>query len=53
MSEIIHFPASSNQQNQDIDAIIEQELCAIPKQDREKLRFELIKTIDSYDVFFH
>jgi len=52
MSEIIHFPVSSKQQNPDVDALIEDELLAIPKKDREKLRFELIKTIDSYDAFF-
>jgi hypothetical protein len=52
MSEIIQFPVSSNQQNSDRDAIIDEELMSIPKKDREKLRFELIKTIDSYDAFF-
>jgi hypothetical protein len=52
MSEIIQFPVSNNQKNSDLDAVIDEELKSIPKQDREKLRFELIKTIDSYDDFF-
>ncbi len=52
MSEIIRFPVSNNQQKSDIDAVIDEELKSIPKKDREKLRFELIKIIDSYDAFF-
>jgi ABC-type uncharacterized transport system ATPase subunit len=52
MSEIIQFPVSSGQQNLHRDAIIEEELRSVPNKDREKLRFELIKTIDSYDDFF-
>jgi len=52
MSEIIHFPVSNKQQTSDVDAVVEEALKAVPKQDREKLRFELIKTIDSYDAFF-
>lgn len=51
MSEIIQFPVT-NQQNSDVDTVIEEELKAVPKQDREKLRFQLVKTIDSYDKFF-
>ena len=52
MSEIIQFPVSNKRQTPDLDAVIDQSLQAIPKKDREKLRFELIKTIDSYDAFF-
>lgn len=52
MSEIIQFPGSNKQQISDRDAVIDEELKSIPKKDREKLRFELIKTIDSYDDFF-
>ena len=52
MSEIIQFPVSNNQQSSDRDAVIDEELKSIPKKDREKLKFELIKTIDSYDAFF-
>jgi len=52
MSEIIQFPISNKQQKSDIDAVIDETLSVIPKKDREKLRFELIKTIDSYDAFF-
>jgi len=51
MSEIIQFPVSNKQQS-DLDAVIDEALKAIPRQDREKLRFELVKTIDSYDTFF-
>jgi ABC-type uncharacterized transport system ATPase subunit len=52
MSEIIQFPVSHNQQNPDLEAFIDEELKSIPKKDREKIRFELIKMIDSYDAFF-
>lgn len=52
MSEILQFPVSNKQQNSDHDSVIEQELKSIPKKDREKIRFELVKTIDSYDGFF-
>ena len=52
MSKIIQFPISKNQQNSDIDAVIEEELKSIPKKDREKIKFELVKMIDSYDAFF-
>ena len=52
MSEIIQFPVLNDQQNSDRDAVIDEELKSIPKKDREKLKFELIKTIDSYDDFF-
>lgn len=52
MSEIIQFPVSHKQQKSDLDAFIDEALRPIPKNDREKLRFELIKTIDSYDAFF-
>lgn len=52
MSEIIQFPVSSNQNKSDLEVVINEELKAIPKKDREKLKFELIKMIDSYDAFF-
>jgi hypothetical protein len=52
MSQIIHFPVSNTQQGHDYDADVEQELASIPPKDREKLRFELIRTIDGYDGFF-
>ena len=52
MSEILQFPVSNKQQNSDHDSAIEEELKSIPKKDREKIRFELVKTIDSYDGFF-
>lgn len=52
MTEIIQFPAPNDQQRSDVDAAVEAELKSVPKKDREKLRFELIKTIDSYDAFF-
>ena len=52
MSEIILFPVPNKEQNSDRDATIDEELKSIPKKDREKIRFELLKTIDSYDGFF-
>jgi len=52
MSDIIPFPASRTQRKSDIDAVVEEELSSVPPRDREKIRFELIKTIDSYDAFF-
>ena len=52
MSEIIQFPVSNKQQKSDLDAVIDEVLRPIPRKDREKLRFELVKTIDSYDAFF-
>ena len=52
MSEIIQFPTSNDQQKSDRDAVIDEELKSIPKKDREKIKFELLKVIDSYDGFF-
>lgn len=52
MSEIIQFPTSNAHPNADLDAFIDEELQSIPKEDRAKIRFELIKMIDSYDAFF-
>lgn len=53
MGEILHFPVPrEQQQNADIDAVIDRELQIVPERDRELIRFELIKTIDSYDAFF-
>ena len=50
--EIIEFPVSNKQQNSELDVVIEEELKSIPKKDRQKIKFELIKMIDSYDAFF-
>jgi len=52
MSQIINFPITNIQNNHDYDADIDDELASVPTKDREKLRFELIKTIDSYDGYF-
>lgn len=52
MSEILHFPVSNSRKNPEHDSVIEEALKSVPARDREKLRFELIKTIDSYDAFF-
>ena len=52
MSQIIEFPIANNQRSHDYDADIEEILASIPPKTREKLRFELIKTIDSYDTYF-
>ena len=52
MSTVIPFPVKSTKKGSDIDTVIEETLISIPKGDREKIRFELVKTIDSYDPFF-
>lgn len=52
MSQIINFPVSNSQRPLDYDADIEEELASIPVKSREKLRFQLIRTINGYDAFF-
>jgi len=52
MTQIIEFPVPNNQRNRDYDADIEEILASVPSKSREKLRFELIKTIDRYDAYF-
>jgi hypothetical protein len=52
MTQIIDFPVPNNQRTHDYDSDIDEILASIPTKHREKLRFELIKTIDSYDVYF-
>jgi len=52
MSKIIQFPISDKRKTSDLELVIDKALSSIPKKDQEKLRFELIKTIDSYDGFF-
>ena len=52
MSKIIQFPVPKKEHSSGLEAVIDKALSAIPEKDREKLKFELIKTIDSYDAFF-
>ncbi len=52
MAEILQFPVKQKQDKSNLEAIIEKKLGEVPEKDREKLKFELIKTIDSYDGFF-
>lgn len=52
MSNIIEFPGRKKQSKSDLEAVIDQALSQIPVKRREKLKFELLKTIDSYDAFF-
>jgi hypothetical protein len=52
MTRIIDFPVQHNQRNHDYDGDIEDILASIPPKTREKLRFELIKTINGYDAYF-
>lgn len=52
MTKIIEFPVEKRQSKHGLEAVIDKELANIPERDREKIRFELIKTIDSYDAFF-
>ena len=51
MSDFIPFQVRNREQSSDLEVLIDQELQQVPRKDREKLRFELIKTIDSYDAF--
>jgi len=52
MSDVIPFPVQHTHRNTDLDAIIDRTLQSVPEKAREKIRFELIKTVDSYDAFF-
>jgi len=52
MSDVIPFPVPHARKNHDLDAIIDTALAGIPEKARAKIRFELIKTVDSYDAFF-
>ena len=52
MTRIIEFPIANNLRSHDYDADIDEILASVPPKSREKLRFELIKTIDSYDAYF-
>ncbi|GAB1260821.1 hypothetical protein [Aurantivibrio plasticivorans] len=52
MSEILQFPNLTKEKASNLESIIENSLIAIPKGDREKLKFGLVKTIDSYSSFF-
>ncbi|WP_221793171.1 hypothetical protein [Oceanobacter mangrovi] len=51
MSEILQFPVD-RQQRSDLEVTIDAALQQVPKPSREKIRFELVRTIDSYDAFF-
>lgn len=52
MTHIIEFPIANNSRSHDYDGDIDDILASVPPKSREKLRFELIKTIDSYDAYF-
>lgn len=52
MGDIIEFPNLHQENKSDLEALIDKAMNGIPAKDREKLKFQLIKTIDSYDVFF-
>lgn len=51
MSQIIQFPMP-DQRGHDYDADVEALLAALPPKAREKIRFELIRTIDGYGEYF-
>jgi len=51
MSQIIQFPIP-DQRGHDYDADVEALLAAVPPKAREKIRFELIRTIDGYGEYF-
>lgn len=52
MTHIIEFPIANNLRSHDYDADIDEILASVPPKRREKLRFELIKTIDGYGANF-
>lgn len=52
MTQIIEFPIANQSRSHDYDSDIDEILAPLPLKNREKLRFELIKTIDSYDAYF-
>lgn len=52
MSEIIQFPQQRSKNSPDLEAVIDRAMKGIPEKARAKIRFELIKTVDSYDAFF-
>jgi len=51
MSQIIQFPIP-DQSGHDYDGDVDVILAAVPPRAREKLRFEVIKTIDGYGPNF-
>lgn len=52
MAEIIQFPHKSKEDRSGLEAVIDNALKRVPAKDRERLKFELIKTIDSYEGLF-
>jgi hypothetical protein len=52
MGEIVEFPAKHKENRSNLEGLIDKAMKGIPEKDRERLKFELIKTIDSYDGFF-
>ena len=52
MSNVIEFPIKQKQDKSDLETVINKALQNIPAKDRERIKFDLIKTIDSYDSYF-
>lgn len=52
MSNVVFFPIPKKKTKSNLETIIDDKLSEIPKRDREKLKFELLKSIDNYDSFF-
>ena len=52
MGDIVEFPNKHQENKSDLEGLIDKAMEGIPDKDREKLKFALIKTIDSYDGFF-
>lgn len=52
MSQIIEFPKARIPTPDDYSAFVENELSSVPVKDRPRLRFELLKAIDSYGPLF-
>lgn len=49
---VILFPVQHQQDKSSLEDVIDKAMSKVPAKDREKLKFELIKTIDGYDSFF-
>lgn len=52
MSDVIPFPVQPAHRSTDLGTLIDRTLARVPSKAREKIRFEFIKTVDSYDAFF-
>ena len=52
MSNVIQFPIKQKQNKSNLEVVIDKALSNIRAKDRERIKFDLLKTIDGYDKFF-